>query len=200
MGPLRGRENSRMAAGKRTSPRPACCSNHPSPFLNPSSQALTVAGGRHRDGETVENRKTGMFQSPRYCQGPLPERITKNVLRRAVDVNRTVTPWCVPDAVRATRARTVTGELTSPARLVAVGRIQRTKSGVLNTISPSQPRSPEFSPVCSQDSRELQRHSATGGWGWFPSVSPCARNALGRALTFCGGKEVALFIDVFEPQ
>ncbi|MFM8479117.1 MAG: hypothetical protein ACKOEO_25295, partial [Planctomycetaceae bacterium] len=45
---------------------------------------------------------------------------------RAVDVNRPVTPWCVPDAVLATRARTVTGGLTSPARLVTVEWIQST--------------------------------------------------------------------------
>jgi hypothetical protein len=51
---------------------------------------------------------------------------------RAVDVNRPVTFWGVADAVWATRARTVTGGLTSPARLVTVGRILSTKSGVLH--------------------------------------------------------------------
>jgi hypothetical protein len=140
-----------------------------------------------------------MFQSPRYHHSPLPKRITKSVLWRAVDVNRPVTLWCVPVAVLATRARNVTGGLTSPARLVTVGRIQGMKSGVLHTVSPSQgeapaephpcrerctepccsiktpaiahsrdqrsvarqePRTPESSPVCSQHSRELQRHWA----------------------------------------
>jgi hypothetical protein len=85
-----------------------------------------------------EGGQIGMFQSPRYHHARLPERITKNVLWRAVDVNRPVTLWCVPDAFLATRARNVTGGLTSPARLVTVGRIQSTKSGVLNTVSPSQ--------------------------------------------------------------
>ncbi|MGV2337724.1 MAG UNVERIFIED_CONTAM: hypothetical protein LVR18_27790 [Planctomycetaceae bacterium] len=37
--------------------------------------------------------------------------------RRAVDVDRPVTSRCVPDAAMAGRLRTVTGGLTSPARL-----------------------------------------------------------------------------------
>ncbi len=89
-----------------------------------------------------EYGQIGMFQSPRHHPAPLPERITKNVPGRAVDVNRPVTLRCVPDAVLAARARAVTGGLTSPARLVTVGRIQSTKLGVLNTVSPSQLRPP----------------------------------------------------------
>jgi hypothetical protein len=117
-----------------------------------------------------------MFQSPRYHHSPLPKRITKSVLWRAVDVNRPVTLWCVPVAVLATRARNVTGGLTSPARLVTVGRIQGMKSGVLHTVSPSQPRSPECSPVFSQESRELQRHWAEApGCDFAPKVHALPR-------------------------
>ena len=43
-----------------------------------------------------------MFQLPRDRQAPLLEQITKNVLWRAVDVNRLVRLWCVPDTVLAT--------------------------------------------------------------------------------------------------
>ncbi|MFM7056834.1 MAG: hypothetical protein ACKO2P_07910, partial [Planctomycetota bacterium] len=65
---------------------------------------------------------------------------TKNVLWRAVDVNRPVRLWCVPDGVLAALARTVAGGLTSTARLVTVELIQSTKSGGLYTVSPSHPR------------------------------------------------------------
>ena len=83
--------------------------------------------------------KLGHFNPPAIVR-PQPERITKNVPGRAVDVNRPVTPWCVPDAVLATRTRTVTGGLTSTARLVRWGGVRKTTSGFLTTVSPSQPR------------------------------------------------------------
>ena len=84
----------------------------------------------------------GHFNPPAIVS-PQPERITKNVPGRAVDVNRPVTLWCVPDAVLATRARTVTGGLTSPARLVTWGPVRKTTSGVLYTVSPSHAEPPE---------------------------------------------------------
>ena len=46
---------------------------------------------------------------------------------------------CVPDALFAARARTVSGGLTSNARRVMVGRIRGTTSGVANFVSPSRP-------------------------------------------------------------
>jgi len=57
---------------------------------------------------------------------------------RAVDVNRPVRLWRVPDAVLAALALTVNGGVTSTARLVTVKRIQSTKSGVLNIVSQPQ--------------------------------------------------------------
>jgi len=48
--------------------------------------------------------------------------------------------------------RTVSGGLKSPALLVTVERIQRTKSDVLNAVSPSQPLPPTHLP-----SRDCQR-------------------------------------------
>ena len=114
----------------------------------------------------------GHFNPPAIVR-PQPERITKNVPGRAVDVNRPVTLWCVPDADLATRARTVTGGLTSPARLVTWGPVRKTTSGVLYTVSPSQPRPPNSLTVFLQGSRELQRH-----WAEAPgcdSHSRCAQ-------------------------
>jgi hypothetical protein len=75
--------------------------------------------------------------------GPTARTNHKNVLWRAVDVNRPVTLRCVPDAVRATRARTVTSGSTSPKRLVTGGPVRKTTSGVLNTVAPSQLRPPD---------------------------------------------------------
>ena len=71
-----------------------------------------------------------MFQPAPLSSGTTAQTNYKNVPWRAVDVNRPVTPWCVPGAVRAARARTVTGGLTSPARLVTVGRIQKARNQV----------------------------------------------------------------------
>ena len=118
-----------------------------------------------------------MFQPPPLSSGPTARTNHKNVPWRAVDVNRPVTPLpqrtfamanttATPVSAFATRhtralARTVTGGLTSPARLVTVGPIQSTKSGVLNAVAPSQPRPPRPSPVCSQDSTESQHHWAS---------------------------------------
>jgi len=51
---------------------------------------------------------------------------------RVVDVNRPVRLWCIPDAVLAALARTVTGGLTSPAPLIfAAGAMHREVSRTL---------------------------------------------------------------------
>jgi hypothetical protein len=74
------------------------------------------------------------------CLHPAARSRHNNALWRAVDVNRPVRPSCVPVAVLAARARTVTGGLTSTARLVTWGTVRKTTSGGLNTVSPSQLR------------------------------------------------------------
>jgi len=73
--------------------------------------------------------------------------------------------------------RTVTGVLTSPARLVTVERIQRTKSGVLNTVSPSKP---------GASAQPLSRSAAQPHGGSLRAKGPCKRptNALASARTF----------------
>jgi hypothetical protein len=134
------------------------------------------AGGRSWDGETVIKRTNRDVSPPSCHHAPLPERITKKRPRASGRCQSAGNPPAAAhvrhgkyhrDAGIRIRhpthprvGRTVTGGLTSTARLVTVGRIQSTKSGVLNTVSPSQPRPPESSPVCSQDSRQPQRH-----WG-----------------------------------
>jgi hypothetical protein len=71
-----------------------------------------------------------MFQAARYSPAPLPERITKNVPWRAVDVNRPVTSLMSPccDVGRAGTYRY--RGMTSTARLVAVLKRTLTPLGV----------------------------------------------------------------------
>ncbi len=57
----------------------------------------------------------------------------------------------------AVRAGAVTGGLTSPARLVTVGRSLETTSGVLNTVSSSQPRPPGT--ACCQKVKAIGRNA-----------------------------------------
>ena len=112
-----------------------------------------VPGGRGWDGETVRGQANWDISIPPAIVSPQPERNTKNVLWRAVDVNRPVTLWCVPDAVRATRARAATGGFTSPVRLVTWGPVRKTTSDVLHTVSLSRHRR----------LRESQRHGPPCG-------------------------------------
>jgi hypothetical protein len=88
-----------------------------------------------------EDGQFGTFQSPSYRQSPARTDHKKRPRasgRCRSAGNAPVTLRCVPDAVLAARARTVTGGLISTARLVTWGPVRKTTSGVLHTVSPSQ--------------------------------------------------------------
>jgi hypothetical protein len=72
-------------------------------------RSLPPLGGARLGWRTVVKPTHWDVSAPTLSSGPLPERITKNVLWRAVDVNRPVRPWYVSGAAPAARARTVTG-------------------------------------------------------------------------------------------
>jgi hypothetical protein len=99
---------------------------------------MEASGGRGWDGETAIKRANWDVSVPPRSSRPTARTDQKNVLWRAVDVNRPVRPSSVPVAVLAARARTVTGGLTSHARLVTWGTVRETTASVLSTVSPSQ--------------------------------------------------------------
>jgi hypothetical protein len=76
---------------------------------NPVNRRVKAWEGQAGMVKRREDGQIGMFQSPRHHPAPLPERITKNVPGRAVDVNRPVTclvrSCCVPGRAGTRRYR-----------------------------------------------------------------------------------------------
>ena len=104
-------------------------------------------------------RGPASFCGSRPRRTPCSEPVTINVLRRAVDVNRPVTLWWVPDAVLAARGRTATGGLTSPACLLSVAfRHRSTACGKFTPQSTnSGSRTPTRTPAAADGSEPRGR-------------------------------------------
>ena len=102
--------------------------------------------GRSWDGETVVKQANWDVSVPRYRQAALPERITKNILRRAVDVNRPVTSlvrsWCGSGRADTHRYQWINIP-RSPCHVgMAHRETQNITSDVLTTVSPSRDAAP----------------------------------------------------------